>query len=134
MFRSRRTFFFVTLVAIGGCAESDVQLHPVRGTVLFNDEPVPQAEIVFHPQFEGPGWMPVATADDEGQFSASTKVPEDGALPGSYKVTVVWRPQAIEEGDGPNLLPPRYANPDTSGLEVEVGSETDDLLTLRLKD
>ena len=52
----------VVAVVAGGCAEPEPALFPVSGVVLYNDQPIPKAKLVFHPQFEGPGWMPVAIA------------------------------------------------------------------------
>jgi hypothetical protein len=62
----------------------------------------------------------VAVSDEAGRFSAGTREPGDGVPAGSYAVTVVWCPG--EEDEPPNLLPPRYADPERSGLRIEVSS------------
>ena len=127
--------FTACLVAVvgGGCAEPEPALFPVSGVVLYNDQPIPKAKLLFHPQFEGPGWMPVAIAESDGTFEASTKQPGDGVLEGRYKVTVVWHPNSDDE-EGPNLLPKRYADANTSGLEVVAGPDSSDLPTFKLTD
>jgi hypothetical protein len=126
--------FWVLIVCIlAGCNRSKPELIPVRGNVLFQGKPIPRAEIVLHPQFEGPGWMPVATVAEDGSFAVSTKQDGDGALPGKYKVTLSWHPRARDDNPGPNLLPARYADVSTSDLELQVGAATDEPITLRLK-
>jgi hypothetical protein len=63
-----------------------------------------------------------AMTESDGSFVLSTYRAFDGAPVGKYQVTVVQRrPLFTQEGKpGPNLLPPRYADAKTSGLEVEV--------------
>jgi hypothetical protein len=125
------------LIALGlaGCgAPAEPTLFPARGTVSFRGKAVPRAELTFHPQFEGPGWMPVGTVGDDGAFAVSTKLPGDGALPGSYKVTIVWRPGAAEDETAPNLLPRRYADPKTTPLVVELGPSSPQLPPIELKE
>jgi hypothetical protein len=122
--------FSALVVLLAGCGQSEPKLHPLRGKVAFKGEPVPKAELVFHPQFDGPGWMPVAITSDDGTFEASTKMPGDGVLPGRYKVTVVWHPLATEDDPGPNHLPAKFAEPTTTPFEIEAGPTMPDLPTL----
>lgn len=123
---------FIAVGAILGCADKGPTLHPLRGKVLYRGEPVPQAELVFHPQFQGPGWMPVAVTEADGTFVASTKTPGDGVLPGPYKVTIVWHPLATDDAEGPNHLPAIYSEPATSPLKIEAGPQTLDLNPFQL--
>ncbi|OHB78819.1 MAG: hypothetical protein A2W31_11985 [Planctomycetes bacterium RBG_16_64_10] len=116
-----------------GCGPQEPPLFPVRGKVLFKSKPVPKAEMVFHPLFAGPGWMPVAVTNEDGSFEASTKKPGDGALAGRYKVTIVWHPGANDDEKGPNFLPPRYSRAATSDLEIEVGPAPKNPSTFELK-
>jgi hypothetical protein len=78
--------------------------------------------------------MPVATTDSTGAFAASTKVPGDGVLPGPYKVTVVWHPQATDDELGPNQLPPKYASQNTTPLEFQASSDSSVAPTFALQD
>ena len=135
MVRIRRwTPAFVLLAIAAGCSSSEVPLYPVKGTVLYKGKPVPRAEMTFHPQFEGPGWMPVAVVAEDGTFAAGTRLPGDGALAGKYKVTIAWRPVVNADGEGPNVLPARFADAKVSPLEVEAGPDIDELRTLTLAD
>jgi hypothetical protein len=133
-----RTVFLLLAVLVLtialGCGAAEPPLHPVRGQVAYRGKLIPKAELTFHPQFQGPGWMPVAIVADDGSFAASTKRPGDGALAGLYKVTIVWRPTANEDGDGPNRLPVRYARAQTTPLTVEVGPASGNLPTFELTD
>jgi hypothetical protein len=126
----------IALLALpfAGCGESGPELHSVSGKVTYKGQPVPQARLVFHPQFTGPNWMPVATTDIAGAFAASTKVPGDGMIPGRYKVTVVWHPQATDDGDGPNHLPAKYASQTSTPLEVQASPDSSVLPTFALED
>jgi hypothetical protein len=129
----RNSFAIAVLLLSVGCAEQGPRLFRATGTVSFNNKPIPKAKLVFHPQFDGPGWMPVAVVDDESTFQISTKQPGDGALPGRYIVTVVWHADPDDE-DSPNLLPPRFADPKTSNLEVVVDPDSRELPPLQLTD
>jgi hypothetical protein len=121
-------------LSLGGCSDAEPVLSALEGKVTYRGKPTPQAQLVFHPQFEGPGWMPVATVNDDGTFQASTKAPGDGVLPGRYKVTVVWHPQATDEAEGPNFLPPKYSLPTSSPLEIEVDPEGTEPTNFELND
>ncbi|MCC6508174.1 MAG: carboxypeptidase regulatory-like domain-containing protein [Pirellulaceae bacterium] len=59
---------------------------PVKGKVLLDGKPLPDASISFVPQQEGR--QATGTTDAEGQFVLSTIDPRDGAMPGKYKVTI----------------------------------------------
>jgi len=122
------------LTLAAGCGPPQLVLFPLSGKVLFRGKPVPGAELAFHPLFDGPGWVPVAAAAPDGAFEAGTKWPGDGVLPGRYKVTVIWRPRVNEDGEGPNVLPPRYAQADTTDLEIEATRDESHPITLELKD
>ena len=61
----------------------------------------------------------------------TTYHPGDGAPLGLYAATVEYR-ELVQEGDeqmrnGRNLLPARYANPETSGLRCEVQAGINEL-------
>ncbi len=62
---------------------------PVNGIVTYNSEPVTDARVVFH-AIDGP--PATAMTDEQGRFSLSTYVDNDGAYPGPYVVTVFVRP------------------------------------------
>ena len=67
---------------------------PVKGTVLFQGEPLKRASIVFSNPAEKSGGATInATTDDEGQFELKSyfgaRIERTGAIPGTYTVTVL---------------------------------------------
>jgi hypothetical protein len=97
---------------------------PVRGVVYLDGSPLVGAQVVFVSEtvkskrrFRGD-----AMTEGDGSFVPSTYRAFDGLPKGKYTVTVVQRrPLLTPEGQpGPNVLPARYADAKTSGLEVEV--------------
>lgn len=114
------------LAAAAGCGEAGVTCHPVKGQVLQGNKPLGEAMVVLHPQ-GGDGALkqkPIAYTDADGRFRMTTFQSNDGAPAGPYAITVELRaPRTVGEEvvrDGRNLLPPRYADPATSGLKVDV--------------
>jgi len=68
-----------------GCGGGKV---PVTGNVLLDGKPLEGATVTFHPAEQGKGQMATGTTDKDGVFRLSTTKPDDGAVPGEYKVTV----------------------------------------------
>jgi len=85
---------------------------------------------VFHPQFEVPPGdpKPMGITDASGAFQLTSLHANDGALPGEYRVTIEQRQERASGEDvvrdGPNLLPARYAKPDTTPLHFTVTSRS----------
>ena len=89
----------------------------------------------------GPGWeipaKPIAYTDVEGRFSMTTDRSGDGVASGEYAVTVEWREKSrsgVEKIRGRNLLPVRYAKPESSGLHCRVQEGQNELPPLNLTD
>src|SRR5262249_21369166 len=121
------------------------------GTVTYKGEPVPKGNIAFVP----------ASSDgraangpiENGRFSLTTATPNDGALPGSYKVTVISEDidttelKEIAKGgqfhhdaafakavaNAKHLVPSRYKVADQSDLTAEVKPQSNSF-TFELKD
>jgi hypothetical protein len=114
------------LCALLGCHKSHpTPVYPTRGKVFYQGKPAMGAFVVFHALAgeENPA-APRATVGPDGEFALSTFAKEDGAPAGDYAVSVEWR-KLIKRPDGEteagaNLLPPRYAKPETSGLRATV--------------
>lgn len=122
-----------------GCSEKGVVCHPVRGTMEWAGKPLAEANVTFHPQTPASAEFPrpVATTDEQGRFSLTTFKTGDGAPAGKYTITVELRqPRQVGEEivrDGPNVLPPRYASPDTSPLSYEVTAGDNEIPLLRIE-
>jgi hypothetical protein len=95
--------------------------------------------VVFYPlsgEIEGKQ-KPIAFTDAEGRFALTTLHSGDGAPPGDYAITVELRAaRTVGEEvvrDGRNLLPPRYARPQESGLKCQVTEGENELPSIELK-
>ncbi|MGQ9506137.1 MAG: hypothetical protein ACUVQG_14815 [Thermogutta sp.] len=122
------------------------QTAPVSGIVTLDGKPVDGANVVFVPT-STPGYGAYGIADSSGRFVLKSSEAVTGAVPGKYLVQVTklvpdtgGRQSVVAEdaeheaeaaGGSPagsvagtkNVLPEKYANPKTSGIEVVVPSE-----------
>lgn len=127
--------------AVSGCGGSGSTGRPttvpVSGTVLFEGRPVDGAQVTLVPQTPE-GRAAFARTDAQGRFQLMTFTSGDGAIPGSYRVTI--SKEVIEGGMSPeqaqehfqktgqpppdpkvtNQLPEKYKKPETSGLTATV--------------
>jgi hypothetical protein len=130
----------ITLIAMASlsCAKSDRKpVFPVSGRVLMDGKPLAHAFVVFHPLgvAGSADVRPRAHADGNGSFLLSTYENADGAPAGEYRITVEKYKAPTETDKGPpvNLVPARYAKPDTSHLTVRVQEGRNDLSAFQLK-
>ncbi len=115
----------VLLLIVTGCGESKI---PVSGTVLYNDQPLPNVNVVM---IRTDGKVASAVTDTSGNFaSVSTDGPGDGAPAGEYKVgitpvsTVTDEQTSADDYAIPTKspIPQSYMSADSSGLKVVVES------------
>lgn len=132
----------IVLPFIAGCAEGEArpELCQVTGTVKIDGVPLAEASVIFEPQSLSTTTNPKykrssdAITDAQGQFLMSTYGDKDGLPAGKYKVAVVKQSRKNPPGMDPemateaqlakvvvkNLIPAKYFDLATSGLEVEV--------------
>lgn len=116
----------MTLAVLGCSGGNAPRCHAVRGRVVLADQPVAEAQVVFHPLAAQPreAPKPLGFTDAEGQFELTTLKAGDGAQVGDYAITVELRePRWVGEElvrEGPHLLPARYADPRTTELRYTV--------------
>ena len=81
------------LLCVLGCWTDDGlgTRYSVSGTVTYKGEPVPKADITFIPLGKDAAKQGASGHIENGSYSLSTLSPDDGALPGEYKVTVSAR-------------------------------------------
>ena len=79
-------FLTVTLVGCGANDGDRPARVPATGTVLLDDQPLADATVVFIPQDHSYG--ATARTDDSGRFQLQTFETADGAVPGTFQVTV----------------------------------------------
>jgi hypothetical protein len=145
----------LALAVVVGCSDDSglAKRYRVHGTVKYNGKPVERGRIDFIPAKPGEGR---AAGGDitNGAYSLTTATKDDGALPGSYKVTVSavdidmssvkGTPGGGQAGrqskefakvqkDAKMLVPQKYSSVETSGLTHEV-KEQSNQIDLDLKD
>ncbi|WP_437192228.1 carboxypeptidase-like regulatory domain-containing protein [Planctomicrobium sp. SH527] len=132
----------ICLVALpfSGCSKSSSkELGTLSGKVTYDGEPVSEGEVTFIPAGEG--------------VSVQVKIKEDGTYNvqgsgnpglslGEYKVTVtpplIVIPDTATSPGGTSLkpvknIPPKYHNPNTSGLKVTVSSTSAETFDIEMK-
>jgi hypothetical protein len=125
--------FFLASMVVSGCKEGRLDVNPVHGQVTYKGQGIPNATVIFYPT--GPvaeqlkKMRPYAYADNDGRFSLKTYVTGDGAPAGDYRVGVIAVMGSDRESAKgsptklvalPRLLVQKYANQETSGIEVTV--------------
>ena len=115
-----------TLLLSGCGGETGPRCHPVEGKVLYQNQPLAEGMVVFHP-LANPSEsypQPIGTTDAAGRFVLTTFKSGDGAPAGEYAITIELRePRQIGEDvvrEGPNLLPPKYASLKETPLRHKV--------------
>jgi hypothetical protein len=122
----------LTTAALGlaaGCSGSGPSIARVCGVVRLDGKPLSSGRVTFWPTSgrSASGWI-----EEDGRFTLGTFTETDGATIGPHTVTVTAASKAPPgppdfdrdrppSGGWPRpLVPPRYANPDASGLAFEV--------------
>jgi hypothetical protein len=124
-----------------GCGKADsdrIPVVPVDGTVTFDGKPLPGAMIVLHPKNGGTNstLAPRAQVEKDGSFRFTTYVTGDGAPPGEYVATISWYKLVNQAGDvkaGPNVLPPKYSNPQISPWQIRIAEGPTRLSPVQLR-
>ena len=133
-----RFLLLVAAAAVGfaGCTKSPIKLYPVKGKVLFQEQPAEGAQIVFQPTQGATPQSPLAygTVESDGAFALHTDPYGNGAAAGDYVVMVTWyaaHPRDPEKKF--NRLPAKYADPATPLVKATVKEGSNDLEPFRLK-
>ncbi|MER3415419.1 MAG: hypothetical protein C4297_04290 [Gemmataceae bacterium] len=98
----------IGLAAGCGGGASGAKPAPVKGRILLDGKPLEGATVTFIPE-SGKGQPASGRTDSQGQFVLTTHNTGDGAVPGSYKVTV-RKELAIAGGEAldPSKPGPQY--------------------------
>jgi hypothetical protein len=117
------TLGIVLAIALaGGCGDGHPKRVHVAGTLTIDGKPIPNAELRLIPSQGRPA---LATTDSSGSFKLWTFKPDDGAVPGTYTVTVV----AYERKNSAIrwLVPKKYEHAKTSAQTVTIDKPTEEL-------
>jgi hypothetical protein len=118
---------------LSGCSSGyELETAPARGTVMLDGKPISVGGVLFTPS-KGRGASGPLAAD--GTFTLGTYSQSDGAIVGKHKVAVL-QPREVESGPshppGFVAIPSKYQNSESSGLEVEVKANEENVFDLRL--
>lgn len=113
---------------------------PARGTISLAGKPLGRAQIVLVPATGEHGGSGLSS--ENGSFSLASFPPDDGVVPGSYRVMIVKSempqnpdpdgPESTEPRYAKSLIPEKYTNPDTSELVVDIPDSGDVNIQLKL--
>lgn len=134
----------LALLAVAGCGDDSglAKRYPVSGKVTYKGESVKHGTIRFEPVNNIEGRAASGTIED-GYYSLTTAVQDDGALPGEYNVTILAQETDTSQinakakgGAGrqddvikatkraKRLVPSKYELAQTSGLKKQVKPES----------
>jgi len=141
-------------VLIVGCGDTTglEKRYPVSGKVTYQGKPLEKGRINFIPT-QDTGRAAAGEIED-GEYSLTTAEPGDGAIPGSYKVTILAidvdtsKMKEIAKGGqfhhdaafakavktAKKMVPAKYQLPETSGLSAEVKPQTNSGVNFDLTD
>jgi hypothetical protein len=94
-----KRLLLVLLVGLSGCGGQGKPVK-VEGVVTLDGKAFPGATVTFLPA-AGSGKSASGLSEEDGSFRLTTFKPDDGALPGEYKIIVsfIEADKAIEKGD-----------------------------------
>ena len=131
-------------LVVPGCKHSGARLFKAGGTVTHHKQPLAGVTVVFTPESGRPA---TATTDSVGRFTMGTLRPNDGAVQGPHKVSIIpssglprpggndprrrGDPRASVKGE---VLPRKYFSPETSGLSANVQADGANDFHFDLKD
>jgi hypothetical protein len=127
----------LTLAACSEAKSDRATVFPAKGSITFKGEPTHGAMVGLHPKSPLPAGVPSPRANvgKDGTFAVSTYDSGDGAPEGEYVLTVVWY-KLIKNGadvkTGPNVIPIKYSNPNTSDLVVKIAAGENSIPALTL--
>jgi hypothetical protein len=147
-FLGRCGWVLLAALAASGCgdpgawSQEKLQPVPVSGRVAYRGKPVGNVAVIFQ-SIDGTV-SATGTTDAAGAFRLTTYAPDDGAPPGSYKVTVAAGGSAREiepgvlapmpeEVTAGSQVPARYADPTRTDLTADVTESGTNRFTFELR-
>lgn len=119
---------------VAACGDSEkFDTVPAKGTVTYKGKPLEKGQIQLLPD-NGPAAVGLI---GDGMFVLGTNADGDGAPPGKYRVTVFsYKENKTRFGEtiSKAVIPNRYANPDTSGIVVEIPERGNEAIKVELVD
>lgn len=132
----KRAWIFVAAMFCAGCEPTNtLELIPIRGEVGYRGKPLGEGQVIYLPAQAGNGRQATAQIQPDGTFQMTTRDANDGVAKGDYRIAIFayaphpGEPQTREEHEAiaqsgglrrDYLIPARYADGSTSGLEDTV--------------
>jgi hypothetical protein len=147
----KRNGLLLTLALAAALAAGCGKTAAVKGRVTLDGKPVSAATVLFVPEDSEAGRPASGMTDGDGYFHLTTYRPDDGALPGAYRLVVSkttgvatppdsnhaskkraleYRARTAAREHGQRLLPARYGDPATTPLRCTVPAS--DLVNVEL--
>jgi hypothetical protein len=129
----RRSLLVSVLLVAAGCSASappPPPTAPARGKVVGTaGQPLKHVVVNLEPLNQTAGGAAQGVVKEDGNFVLTTFRPEDGALPGKYKVWLQPSPIAPKKA---SAIPSKYQSADDSDVTVLIKEGGNDL-TIQLK-
>lgn len=119
------------LLGLAGCGSSGGVA--VTGRVTLDGQPLPNAEVTFHPQEETKGLGGSAVTGPDGRYELVSAQGKKGVAPGDYRVVISRRLRPDGSPPDPNVppvesdaretLPAVYSHLDSSTLTAQVSKD-----------
>jgi hypothetical protein len=134
--RRKSCLTLVLIIAVAGCGEAAPSTYPVTGKVSYQGKPLPLGVVMF---ISKTGPAAAANIGPDGTYRLD-------AVPGKHRVSVVAMPKQQGRPD-PNveggidttgfpapksLIPEKYNEYSTSGIEVEVKPDGENQIDIEL--
>jgi len=137
----RRVIVLLPALCCISCSKSGPPLNPVHGKLLYKNQPLAGAVLVFHPpEVNVKTIYPTGATEDDGTFWVRTG-DQEGAPAGDYVVTVTCpqevpiKKKTISMGEKPesvDLFRGAYANKAASTLRFEIKKGDNELAPINL--
>jgi hypothetical protein len=111
------------MMFLAGCGDGRPARVSVSGRVLIDGKPLQRGFVQVVPKGHRAA---CGKLDEEGRFTLSTYEKNDGCVLGKHPASVTSN-QSIDETNLKWFAPKKYASLATSGLEIEVNSERNDV-------
>jgi hypothetical protein len=115
-------------LAICGCGRTGPELGYVTGIVTLDGEPLPDAEITFHPETQG-GSISIGSTNESGEYEMKFTRHREGAMLGKHLVQITT---ALERFEGGRMIrakervPVKYNQRSELTATVEPGNNSID--------
>jgi hypothetical protein len=141
--RGGRWLILAAALACVSCSGGGATLYPVKGKVLYKNQPLAGAQVTFHPKGADLKTVnPTGLTKEDGTFTVMTG-PSEGAPAGEYTVTLICSEQVAPQGnkkvistempETKDRLGGAYANRNTSTIKVEIKPGPNELQPFDLK-